>query len=331
MPKDTSREEVYEFIKKYFEKNGVTPKLMEWKVKDGFPCNKEKVLSIFGKYNDLLDSLGYETFTYGQRRYNKKKLLEELRSAVLQHRSVDFRIIRDDNNLKHRDIYTSQFGSVRNALQGLGINNNNIFLMKEYGDYKLEDPREFLIKKMFDGSLEEEPRILVEYGRELLEKGYPFTRDSVAEKLSIRKIYKHFKKFPYYVIICGGECKLGNKQQYRSQDGHLCDSYEESLIDDLLYSKKIKHKTQTFYPGSKKRCDFSIGNVFIEYTGFMKFGKEKSSKYRKTMETKRKICKSNGIILIEVDDVKKDTLDKFLQRLYSAMNIEEPCELLEVP
>lgn len=63
----------------------------------------------------------------------------------------------------------------------------------------------------------------------------------------------------------------------------------------------------------------------------MKFGKEKSSKYRKIMETKRKIRKSNGIILIEVDDVKKDTLDKFLQRLYSAMNIEEPCELLEVP
>lgn len=43
---DTTLEEIKMFIKKYKKINGITPKLSEWKVKDGFPCNKEKLLKL---------------------------------------------------------------------------------------------------------------------------------------------------------------------------------------------------------------------------------------------------------------------------------------------
>lgn len=150
---DTTLEEIKMFIKKYKKINGITPKLSEWKVKDGFPCNKEKLLKLCGKYNDLLESMGEETFSYGKRRYNKEKLLSDLKNAVLQHRSVDFTIIRKDNNLKHRDIYTNVFGSVKKSLRLCGITNNEIYLMKKYKNYNLENPIDFIIKNLYNGKL----------------------------------------------------------------------------------------------------------------------------------------------------------------------------------
>ena len=68
---NTNMKDIENFIKQYYLQNGFTPKLSEWKMKDGFPCNKETLLK-FGKYNDILKSLGYEVYSYGKRRYNKK-------------------------------------------------------------------------------------------------------------------------------------------------------------------------------------------------------------------------------------------------------------------
>lgn len=331
MPRETTKKEVEDFIHEYYQKHNTTPKLTEWKLKNGFPCNKEKVLQLFGKYNDLISSLGYETFSYGQRRYDKKKLLEELLEAVKQHRSVDFRYIREGNNLKHRDIYTAQFGSVRKALKLAGIDNNNILLMKDFRDYDFTSPKYFLIKKLYGGKISKEQLDLIEQGKELIRCGFDITRDSMAKHLSIRNVYTYFKKFPYFVVMCDTECRLTNKQQYEAKDGHICDSYEEYIIDNLLYSNGISHSVHKKYPNSKLISDFEVNGVLIEYTGFQDIGGNIAKRYLERLEEKRAIAAKNKIVLLEVSNVKQDTLDDFMQRLYSVMSIEKPCELLEVP
>lgn len=315
---DTTLEEIKMFIKKYKKINGITPKLSEWKVKDGFPCNKEKLLKLCGKYNDLLESMGEETFSYGKRRYNKEKLLSDLKNAVLQHRSVDFTIIRKDNNLKHRDIYTNVFGSVKKSLRLCGITNNEIYLMKKYKNYNLENPIDFIIKNLYNGKLTLIQESLIAEFKDIVCNDVP-TRSNLQYKISLSKIYRNFNGYTEFVILCGAECALSNKQEYMANDGHICDSYEECIIDNELNKRNIKHEVHIKYPNSSFITDFAIGNIFVEYTGYKKAGRDK---YIKKLELKRKIAKENNILLIEIDNVSDYAIKDMMQRLLVEILIE---------
>lgn len=321
MPRETNIIEVSEFIHKYYKENGYTPKLSDWKVKNGFPCNKEKLLKICGKYNDLINLLGYETYTYGKRRYNKYELLKELKETVLTYRSVDYKILKANKNLKHRDTYTNVFGSFRKALRECGITNNEIYLLKMYDDYEMEDPKEFIINKIFNNNIPNEANKLIAEGKKLIADGVKPIREEFNKKISIRKIYKYFIRFPIFIIMCDAECSLSNKQQYKANDGHLCDSYGESIIDDLLCSYGIKHEVHCSYPNSNLVSDFKVNNVFIEYTGYSHHN-EHSKKYIKQLERKRKLAKDNNLIILEVNDTHTKTLDRFIQRLLLEIVVE---------
>lgn len=207
MPRETSKSDIIEFIHKYYKEHNTTPKLKEWKVKDGFPCNKERLLKICGRYNDLIEFIGYETYSYGQRHYNKNKLLEDLFKAVKQHRSVDFRYIRENNELKHRDIYKRQFGSVRKALKLIGISNNNILLMKDFKSYEFTNPLGFLKDYVYKGIISKDQEELISIGKNLLQSDLTANINDIGKYIDAYKIYKHFIKFEYFVIMCGYECR----------------------------------------------------------------------------------------------------------------------------
>jgi len=85
--------------------------------------------------------------------------------------------------------------------------------------------------------------------------------------------------------------------KFKAQDGHLCDSFSEKIIDDWLHDNKIYHKRSVPYPGTRMTADFSLApNLFLEFFGLAGVQKE----YDRLLNKKRKICRSLGIYLIEV-------------------------------
>lgn len=81
-----------------------------------------------------------------------------------------------------------------------------------------------------------------------------------------------------------------------AEDGHLCNSISEKIIDDWLYRNNIPHEKEVRYPGKKAfRADWKVGEYFIEFWGL-----EGQENYDKKMRVKRKIAKEYNIPLIEI-------------------------------
>lgn len=311
---------IINFIHEYYDKNKTTPKLKDFVKKNGYPCNKETLLKIFGTYNSLIERCGYKTYEYGQRHYNEEELLQELKSAILQHRSIDFRYIRKDNNLKHRDIYTRVFGSVRKAIDKLDISNNHIYLLRMYNDYSLEEPISFLKQKLNFVESDISNNLINELTK-LTNKNVPLLRDAVKENMSIYKIYTTFGNFNNFVIMSGNQVNLSNKNYIIAEDGHLCDSYEEKIIDDMLNRMNINHDCHIKYPNSRKICDFKLNNCYIECVGYKRNATNKNhDKYIDNIKHKENICKKLGVKLILIEDAAKVTEQHLAEAFKSNLN-----------
>lgn len=309
--------ELINFIHEYYKKNNTTPRLKDFVKKNGFPCNKETLLTVFDKYNDLIEECGYKTYSYGQRHYNENELLSDLKNAVIKSRSIDFRYIQKDNNLKHRDTYTNVFGNVRNALKKAGITNNHIYLLKKYNDYLLEDPISFL-KTKINFKETEITNSLIKEVNELKENGIPLLRDNVSKNMSISKIYKYFFSFNNFMILSGNQVNLLTKNYTVAKDNHICDSYEEKIIDDLLFDMGIKHEIHVKYPNSKLICDFKLENCYIECIGYSKNKTAKNhSKYIKKINDKKDICKKIGVKIILIKNINKINRNNLSEALAS--------------
>ncbi len=86
-------------------------------------------------------------------------------------------------------------------------------------------------------------------------------------------------------------------KKYIANDGHKCNSLTEKIIDDWLYARKIKHRREVPYPGSKSlTADFVIGNEWIEFFGLSGV----ISKYDKLVKKKRILSKKYKLSLIEI-------------------------------
>lgn len=307
------RTKIINFIHDFYKKNNTTPRLKDFKKKDGFPCNKETLLKIFGTYNALIEECGYETYSYGQRHYNKKELLDELKDVLLQHRTIDFNYLRKDNYLKHRNVYTKVFGSARLAFKELGLTNNQIFLLKSYSNYNFEDPKVFLEKELKIVYNQEMLKMLNTL-KEIDKQGKPILRDLIGQHLSVNHIYKFFGSFNSFLILGGVEVNLSNKNFCMAIDGHLCDSYEEKIIDDILNELNIRHKLHTKYPGSKLVCDFELGDAYIECVGYSRNAtSKKHSVYINKLDEKYEIARSHCKKFITISRIthfaKKDLME----------------------
>ena len=83
-----------------------------------------------------------------------------------------------------------------------------------------------------------------------------------------------------------------------AEDGHKCDSISELIIDNWLAKNKIPHTRDAHYPTTNHKADWTIqnGKVFIEYFGLAK----DSPRYDREIKVKKKLCKKNGIKLVEI-------------------------------
>jgi len=92
--------------------------------------------------------------------------------------------------------------------------------------------------------------------------------------------------------------RMYKRSKTKANDGHLCDSISESIIDNWLYKNKIKHSRNVSYPDTNHLADWGIDNnkTFIEYFGLAK----DSPRYDRSIKEKIKICKKHKIKLIDI-------------------------------
>lgn len=85
-------------------------------------------------------------------------------------------------------------------------------------------------------------------------------------------------------------------KKYTAQDGHICDSFSEKIIDDWLNKNDIPHELHTPYEGSKFVADFMVGGKYVEFVGLE--GELKA--YDNAIKRKRELWQSKGINVIEI-------------------------------
>ena len=85
-------------------------------------------------------------------------------------------------------------------------------------------------------------------------------------------------------------------KRHIANDGHICDSLAEQLIDDYLYENSITHERNTPYPEGLYTFDFRVGNSLIEYFGLV--GEHK--RYDQLRIIKQKIARKHKLNLLEI-------------------------------
>jgi len=108
---------------------------------------------------------------------------------------------------------------------------------------------------------------------------------------------RHFQGWNDAIQTAGFEPNrvIFSKKCY-ARDGHICDSFVEKILDDWLFSKKVLHKKNVPYVGTKMTADFAIGNLRIEYFGLAK----ELDGYDETIEKKRTLCRDKGLRLLAI-------------------------------
>lgn len=103
----------------------------------------------------------------------------------------------------------------------------------------------------------------------------------------------------------------------KAEDGHICDSISEALIDNWLTRNKIPHERDVPYPNTNHKADWAVKNnkIFIEYFGLAK----DSPRYDRSIRKKKKLCEKFEIKLIEI----------YPKDIYPNFNIENKFNFLQ--
>lgn len=109
-------------------------------------------------------------------------------------------------------------------------------------------------------------------------------------------------------------------KRYKANDGHVCDSFAEKIIDDYLSKNSIEHVCHVPYPGTRMSADFVIKNVFVEYFGLAGL----KSNYDRLIKEKRAVCKKANINLLEIypSALFADNFEQFFIRVLSNSTIK---------
>lgn len=96
-----------------------------------------------------------------------------------------------------------------------------------------------------------------------------------------------------------------------AKDGHKCNSISEIIIDDWFFENHISHVREYLYPEGRYRCDFMVGNTFIEFFGLFN-ASIVNPNYTEIIKRKKEICKKFNISLIELYEKDLHRLDQSL-------------------
>ncbi len=102
-----------------------------------------------------------------------------------------------------------------------------------------------------------------------------------------------------------------------AKDGHECHSLDEQRIDNWLSAHNLAHEREPSYPqhpilnpSGKRRADWNVGGVFVEY-----FGLVGDKDYEKKMDEKILLAQEFDIPLIAIYPSDLDSLEQKLAKL----------------
>lgn len=123
-------------------------------------------------------------------------------------------------------------------------------------------------------------------------------------------IIQAFGNWNNYRVACGYKKKHVYGWMYfnqPAQDGHICHSKAEIIIDNWLFEHGIEHDKDVPYPGYNgnnrpKTCDFVVGELWIEYLGLYassgNIDDEVIRNYHEKTELKKQMAKEQNIELV---------------------------------
>ena len=213
------------------------------------------------------------------------------------------KVLHKTHNLPHPKTAQERFGSWENAIATAGLQSNKYY------------DKDFLVKEI--------ERFMEEYGH------VPSTNEFRATKgyPSVKGYKRLFGSFNSALVELGyTPVSVSKKNKYCcnviANDGHVCDSAEEGLVDNFLFTNGISHSIQPLYPRHKDlnprgwiRADFYLTdfNVFVEYAGLItrKF-------YATKLEKKQQLATAVGINLLIIYPTQLEQLEKVLKTYISA-------------
>lgn len=152
-------------------------------------------------------------------------------------------------------------------------------------------------------------KILIDYIKEFFKdnKRIPCKRE-LGHYSAIRREFGTWNKAIKKAGFVPNPVKFAKK--HTANDGHICDSVAEKIIDDWLFARGIKHKRSVPYPDNERlTCDFVIGDKWIEFFGL--YGEHK--RYDELRSEKLKIVKKKRLKFLDLypeDIIPKNNLSK---------------------
>lgn len=204
------------------------------------------------------------------------------------------------HNLPHPVTLQKRFGSWENSLMVAGMQSNQYYA------------RDFLVAEI--------ERFIEEYEHVPSTNEFRYAKDYPGIK-AYRRIFGSFNNALVELGYTPVSVAKSNKYccTTLAKDGHLCDSREEAMVDDFLFTHNMPHSIQPLYPRHPElnikgyiRADFLLekDSVFVEYAGLInrKF-------YAKKLELKQQLATAVGIKLFIVYPSDLSNLEKAFGRL----------------
>lgn len=300
----------------YYSSNGKAPKSEDLTMRNGCPYGKTIIYKTYGTLENLCNSFGITSRADFKDLEDDTEILKQLRQLAIQERTTNREILRKAG-ARDRDYYTLRYGSWPKAIEMSCITNADRVLMKHFDDFNGENTILFLKQKIgIDGNFSKEQMDMI---NEVQSKMNGYSANKIQQFYGYYRIKKYFRYASILMIAAGIEpvLKYNTGKKYRAKDGHLCDSYQEMLLDNWLSDNGYIHKTQIDYPNSKLRCDFLVEDVYIEYAGLLNSGIES---YVENIKRKINLCKEKRLKLCIVKNLSNKELKLFKAALESNLH-----------
>lgn len=219
--------------------------------------------------------------------------------------------------------YSKEKKSTHIIAKELGVTQITVWRwLNDYGTLKrsLEESQyAFHGKEVEKPSADELKRLYVQEGKSIIEIGdlFGISPSTVAEWLERIGIERR-------------EVLFGYKESLRCSDGDRVRSTYERRVDNWLYENGIPHAYDQQLPGANYRCDFKVGDTYIEIWGIVGYGP-----YEDRMEQEKvPYYEENRLARIDLFPEDFDSKHSFTRKLgpllkYSDLNLRKQRQIKE--
>lgn len=264
-----------------------------------------------GGYENLLKELGYEYPKWRAEDWSEKEM-KKVFLKIYSDKAPSIEQIYEDyqsGKLPFSTFVIRRKFETLNAFAKYCDLDMNVFSINYYKEEEVRD----MFLNIYD--IEDIPPTMLDVNDDYRCGNFKFSSDMLHNK---------FGSYNDFLNYCGFEV-FNSKFSYPciADDGHLCDSRTEKIIDDFMYSNNIKHSLHPRYSNfidklnTKKKADWILDDgVVVEYFGLMGY-----DKYEKKVDEKLRLLNDNDIkyIAIYPSDIKnlENLFNEYLERKVS--------------